>query len=98
MIKIFDISSIYRISVPIGTIFAIENGSIEKSKKIEEISLIYRPGTDISIDFSALSDTRVWGKFFFQFIIDISIVVCVAEIDHVEDPTIKISPPFQRLV
>ena len=67
MIKIsdisVDISAIYRISMPIDTIFAIENCSVEKSKKIGEISPIYRPGTDISIDFSALSDTRVWGNF-----------------------------------
>ena len=77
MIKIFDISADispkYGILVPIDTIFAIENRSLEKSEKIDEISPIYRPGTDISIDFSVLGDTRVWGEFF-QFLIDISTI------------------------
>ena len=87
--------------MPIDTIFSIENRSVEKSKKIDEISLIYRLGTDISVDFLALSDTRVWGEFFSisrRYIGNISVAVCVAEIDPAEDPTVKISPPFQRLV
>ena len=35
---------------------------------------------------------------YFRYIGDISIVVCVAEIDNAEDSTVKILPPFQRLV
>ena len=57
--------------MPIDTIFAIENRLVGKSKKISEISPIYRPVTDISMDFSALSDTRAWGNFFWKFIVDI---------------------------
>ena len=101
VIKISDISPIYRISVPIDTIFAIKNCSVEKSKKIDKISLIYRPGTDILVDFFALSDTCALGEFFSisrRYIGDISVVVCVAKIDPAEDPTVNISPPFQRLV
>ena len=60
MFEISDIS-------PNDTIFAIENRSMEKSKKIGEISPIYRPVTDISVDFSTLSDTRAWGIFFGNF-------------------------------
>ena len=96
-----DISPIYQILVPIDTIFAIENRSVEKSEKIDEISSIYQLRIDISVNFSALSDTHAWGNFFAisrRYISDISIAVCVAEIDPVEDPTVKISPPFQLLV
>ena len=103
-----DISAIYWISVPINTIFAIENRSVEKSKKISKISSIYRPVTDISVDFSALSNTRTWGNFFGNFssiyrryienIGDISVAACVAEIDPAEDPTVKILSSFQWLV
>ena len=70
-IEISDISAdillIYRISVPIEIIFAIENGLMEKSENIGEISSIYRPRTEISVDFSALRHTRTWGHFFSKF-------------------------------
>ena len=65
--EISNISAIYRISEPNDTIFAIENRSVEKSKKIGKISPIYRPVTDISVDFSTLGDTRAWGIFFGNF-------------------------------
>ena len=94
--------------MPIDMIFSIENRLVEKSEKIGEISSIYRPVIDISVYFSALSDTRAWGDFFlnfssiyrryFRYIGDISVVACVTEIDPAEDPTVKILPPFQRLV
>ena len=75
MFEFSDISAIYRISEPNDTIFAIENRSVEKSKKIGEISPIYRPVIDISVDFSALGDTRAWGIFLAisrRYIADIS--------------------------
>ena len=62
-----DTSAIYRISEPTDMNFAIENRSVEKSKKIGEISPIYRSLVDISVDFSGLSDTRAWGIFFGNF-------------------------------
>ena len=71
---------------------------MKKSENIDKISSIYRPGTEISVNFSALRHTRVWGHFFFpnsrRYIDDISTATCVANIDPAEDLTVQICPLF----
>ena len=99
-----EISLIYRILVPIDTISAFNNCLKEKSPKNWE-NRRYIANISVTNRYFGTEGHAPVGFFLFQFIVDIFDIsaiyrsaVCGVEIHPAKDPTVHISPDFQRLV